>query len=125
MRRALAPDVRSAAVPRLSAAEGAICTTARESPCGGDQAGLFDRFALTAIDAEAGSVIAEHHLGAGFFSGALEMVGVLTPDRVLYRGTVSGLARLEPPAGAEHAWPVRPRTGSAGTTRSSGQENPP
>lgn len=88
-------DVRSAAVPRLSTGDDKLYTTARESP-GGDRTSPFDRFRYTAIDPETGAVVNSEPIGSGFFSDTLEMVGVITPDRVLYQGTVSGIIRVTP-----------------------------
>lgn len=117
-------DVRSAAVPRLSGAEGTICTTTRESSGGGDRAGLFDRFALTAIDAETGSARGDH-LGAGFFSTSWRWSASSHPTGCSTRAPSPASCASGPPPEAEHACPARPRTGSVGTPRSSGQENPP
>lgn len=77
-------DVRSAAVPRL-AGDGLLYTTERT------EAGAF-RF--VAIDPRTGAVVSEHPIGFGFFSDTLEMVGTITPDGVLYQGTVTGIVRV-------------------------------
>lgn len=98
-------DVRSAAVPRLSAADGKLYTMTRESPGEDGRTTPFDRFHYTAIDPATGHVLNRHPVGTGFFADTLEMVGVITPDGVLYQGTTSGLVRVEPRPAAEGAAP--------------------
>lgn len=95
-------DVRSAAVPRLSFGDGKLYTMTREPLGGGDDTTALDRFHYTVIDPKTGGVLAKHHVGTGFFSDTLEMVGVITPEGVLYQGTVSGLVRVEPPRPVDH-----------------------
>lgn len=88
-------DVRSAAVPRLSTASGTIDTVTRTPLLGGGNGtGVLDRYSYTAIDAANGNVRGQQRIGVGFPSDTLETTGTVTPDNVLYQGTVTGLFRI-------------------------------
>jgi hypothetical protein len=79
--------VRSATVPRLSLADRLLYTVLRTP---GDPEG----FAFAAVDPATGAVLATQPLGAGFAFDTLQQVGTITPDGVLYQGTVTGLVRV-------------------------------
>lgn len=90
-----ANQVRSAAVPRLSTANGTIYTVTRKPLWGnGNHTGVLDRYSYTTVDANTGTVGTEQPIGLGFPANTLETVGTITPDNVLYQGTVTGIYRM-------------------------------
>ncbi|MFE3543757.1 hypothetical protein ACFXK0_12345 [Nocardia sp. NPDC059177] len=86
----------SAAVPRLSVADGKIYTVTRHTVIATGSAGLTDSFRYTVIDAATGRIDTEQLIGATAVHNTLQMVGTITPDRTLYQGTMSGLFRITP-----------------------------
>ena len=82
--------VRSAAVPRLSTADGTITTLTRP----GDAA----RYAYAVIDADTGVLLTEQDLGPDV-ADPLQLAGTIGPDRVLWQGTVGAVERIAPAAG--------------------------
>jgi hypothetical protein len=87
--------VRSAAVPRLSVADGLIYTVQRTNRLApGGEAGQLDDYALTAIDAATGTVKASTPLGLGLPFDTLQLAGTIVPGKVLYQGTISGILRI-------------------------------
>ncbi|WP_432421135.1 hypothetical protein [Nocardia cyriacigeorgica] len=87
-------DTRSAAVPRLSVADGKIYTIARRATLPG--IGVADSYHYTVIDAATGRVDHEEFIGATPLHDTLQMVGTIAPDRTLYQGTMTGLFRIAP-----------------------------
>ncbi|WP_308283213.1 hypothetical protein [Pseudonocardia nigra] len=81
-------DVRSAAVPKLSLADGRIYTVSRTGP--------GDGFEHTVIDAETGEVQARRPLATGPAFDTLQMAGNLAPGQVIYQPTVTGVHRVTP-----------------------------
>ncbi|WP_020496120.1 hypothetical protein [Sciscionella marina] len=91
---------RSAAVPRLSTADGKLYTITRQKPAGGARGStLFDHYEAAVIDAKTGRASTAGRIGSGFFSDTLQMVGSIVPGRVQYQGTVNGVVAIRP-AGA-------------------------
>ncbi|MFF2556074.1 hypothetical protein ACFVUS_34040 [Nocardia sp. NPDC058058] len=109
--------VPSAAVPRLSVADGKIYTIARHSLLGSGSGGsgsssgslgsgsaglpsgsggVTDNYKYTVIDAATGKVDTEQTIGATTIHDTLQMVGTIAPGRVQYQGTLSGLFRITP-----------------------------
>ncbi|WP_245717229.1 hypothetical protein [Nocardia jejuensis] len=97
--------VPSAAVPRLSVADGKIYTVSRRGllgsgsssgSAGSGSGGITDTYEYTVIDAATGKVDAEHSMGASTIHDTLQMVGTIAPGRVQYQGTLSGLFRITP-----------------------------
>lgn len=103
--------VRSSAVPRLSLEDGLIHTISRDPllPGGGSSTGsggtgsgmdmvtgALDSYHYTAIDAATGEVRTRQQVGTSAAVDTLEMVGMITPDRVMYQGTITGLLRIAP-----------------------------
>lgn len=80
-------DVRSAAVPRLSTADGTITTITRPRGAAG--------FAYAVVDADTGELLAEQDLGASV-ADPLQLAGTIGPDQVLYQGTVGAVLRITP-----------------------------
>ncbi|MEV5653012.1 hypothetical protein AB0L57_32575 [Nocardia sp. NPDC052254] len=95
-----ASPVKSAAVPRLSLADGLIYTVARTNEIAGIGTGsagaLVDRYHLVALDADSGVEAAGHPIGATTVHDTLQMVGTIAPGRVQYQGTTTGLFRITP-----------------------------
>lgn len=105
-------DIRSSAVPRLSIADGLLYTVTRDplvpgavagsadlridEPMAAMATGVLDSYFYTAVDAETGEVRARQHIGSTAAVDTLEMVGMITPDRVMYQGTITGLLRIAP-----------------------------
>lgn len=86
----------SAAVPRLSVADGKIYTVTRHTVIPTGSAGLTDTFHYAVVDAATGRVETEQPIGATAIHNTLQMVGTIAPDRTLYQGTMSGLFRIAP-----------------------------
>lgn len=90
-------EERSAAVPRLSTADGKLYTITRRKPLGGARGStVFDRYDATALNARTGKGLAAHKIGSGFFSDTLQMVGTVVPGGVQYQGTVNGVVSVRP-----------------------------
>ena len=89
-------QVRSAAVPKLSTADGLIYTVERKSPSGKDNATLFDSYFFTVIDFETGNVLKEKVAGFGFLSDTLQMAGNFGPEGLFWQGTMTGVLRIAP-----------------------------
>ncbi|WP_038171171.1 hypothetical protein [Tomitella biformata] len=105
-------DIHSSAVPRLSLADGLLYTITRDAlfpnaiagsadlpiqePMLDMATGVLDSYSYTAIDAGTGEVRARQQIGASAVVDTLEMVGMITPDRVMYQGTITGLLRIAP-----------------------------
>jgi len=80
--------VRSAAVPKLSTADGTITTMTRSSS---DTAG--GRLSYAVIAADSGKILTQRSLGATV-ADPLQMAGTIAPGRVLYQGTVGSILRI-------------------------------
>jgi hypothetical protein len=83
--------VRSAAVPRLSTADGALYTVARIGP---DHTTPIDGYALTVLDPETGAVTASHPLPGTVVDDPLQTAPLITHDGRLLQGTVTGILRI-------------------------------
>ncbi|MGD3111976.1 hypothetical protein [Streptomyces sp. YGL11-2] len=88
--------IRSAAVPKLSVADGKIYTVERTGLLDPAKTGILDRYDFLAVDAETGRVASRHHLGTGFLFDTLQMAGNATPGSVWWQGTLSGVVRIAP-----------------------------
>ena len=89
--------VRSAAVPKLSTADGTITTLTRHNPLGDTaEASPVDTFSYAVVDPETGALLAEQIIGATTAMDPIQMAGTTGPGRVIYQGTVSGLLRITP-----------------------------
>ena len=75
-------DLRSAALPRLSIADGLIYTMAL------NMTGWYN---FVSIDARDGSVLSRAPLGTGFKFNTLQMTGLISPEGIFYQGTEHGL----------------------------------
>ncbi|NEW37580.1 hypothetical protein GV792_03125 [Nocardia cyriacigeorgica] len=89
-------DTKSAAVPRLSVADGKIYTIARRPTLPNNSSDIGDSYHYTVIDAATGNVDHRELIGATPLHDTLQMVGTISPDRTLYQGTMTGLFRIAP-----------------------------
>ncbi|WP_159840893.1 hypothetical protein [Nocardia sp. CY41] len=83
--------VRSAAVPRLSTADGALYTVAR---VGLDQTTPLDGYASTVIDPETGTVTASQPLPGTIIDDPLQTAPLITHSGRLLQGTITGILRV-------------------------------
>ncbi|KUL51216.1 hypothetical protein ADL22_06620 [Streptomyces sp. NRRL F-4489] len=88
--------IRSAAVPKLSLADGTLYTVERTGVLDPARTGILDRYDFLAVDAETGRVAGRRHLGTGFLFDTLQMAGNATPGGVWWQGTVTGVVRIAP-----------------------------
>lgn len=65
--------------------------TRHSLPGEGNRTGPFDRIDSTAIDPDMPD---SRPFGAGFLFDPLQMVGRITPERVLFQGTMTGIVRV-------------------------------
>ncbi|WP_153347337.1 hypothetical protein [Nocardia aurantia] len=86
--------VPSAAVPRLSTADGRIYTFTRHTS--GAAATPLDGYDYAVIDAATGALETEQPVGVGLPVDTLEMVGSIAPGGVQYQGTVTGYFSVRP-----------------------------
>jgi hypothetical protein len=87
-------QVRSAAVPRLDAADGTLYTVQRTDlldPTGTSDA---DTYSVVAIDAGDGWVLDSNPLGIGYESDTLQLSPTIVPGGVMYQGTITGIDRI-------------------------------
>lgn len=80
-------SVPSAAVPKLSTADGFVYTVERR---------VSDDYYFTVIDFDTGAVLKQSWLGSGFFADTLQMAGNIGIDNVYWQGTISGVVRIAP-----------------------------
>lgn len=88
--------LRSAAVPKLSTADGLIYTVERVRPSGGDGTTLFDQYVFTAVAPDTGVTLSSSRIGQGLFADTLQMAGNIGLARVFWQGTVGGVVRVAP-----------------------------
>ncbi|WP_246011441.1 hypothetical protein [Nocardia mexicana] len=86
--------VASAAVPRLSTADGNIYTVARQAALPEGHTTPVDPFDYTVIDAATGTTRAHQRIGATLATDTLQMVGSIARDGTQYQGTTTGLFRI-------------------------------
>lgn len=88
---------RSAAVPRLSLADGNIYTVTRHPALGtGSSTGATDTYKYAVVNAATGQIQTEQLIGATTANDTLQTVGTIAPGQVQYQGTLSGLYRITP-----------------------------
>ncbi|GAA5095505.1 hypothetical protein GCM10023319_54300 [Nocardia iowensis] len=83
--------VRSAAVPHLSTADGAVYTVTR---VGLDTTTPLDGYAFTVLDPDTGAVTARRPLPGTTVDDPLQMSPLITHGRQLLQGTVTGVLRV-------------------------------
>jgi hypothetical protein len=88
--------IRSSAVPRLSLGDGLLYAIERTSAPDSTATTPFDRYALAAIDPVTGKVESRRPIGATAAQDTLQMAPTISPNGVLYQGTISGIMRVAP-----------------------------
>ncbi|MFD3705972.1 hypothetical protein ACFWUP_22780 [Nocardia sp. NPDC058658] len=83
--------IRSAAVPRLSLADGGIHTLRRIGP---DLTSPLDGFEYVVLDPQTGVVRASTPLPGTVAEDPLQMAALITHGRALWQGTVTGIVRV-------------------------------
>ncbi|MFC8455229.1 hypothetical protein [Kitasatospora sp. NPDC057223] len=87
--------VRSAAVPRLSTADGLIHTVLRNPVIPGtNTTSAVDPYSYAEVDPATGAVGRTKYLGGGFIFDTLQMVGSIAPGGVVYQGSTTGVLRI-------------------------------
>lgn len=87
--------VRSAAVPKLSTADGKLHTVLRDPVIPGTTGtSLLDPYRYAEIDPSTGRVLRSKLLGIGALYDTLQMAGTVAPDGAYLQGTVTGILRI-------------------------------
>lgn len=88
-------ELRSAAVPRLSTADGKLRTVLRNPVIPGTSTtSLLDPYVYAEIDPATGRVTRSKQVGIGSLYDSLQMAGTIGPDGTYYQGTVTGVVRV-------------------------------
>ncbi|SEK35731.1 hypothetical protein [Streptacidiphilus jiangxiensis] len=87
-------DVESAALPRLSLADGLIHTLTAAGPMGTVGAQTFASYSYATIDPATGAQLSSSWIGLGLLYNPLQMTGTTAPDGTLYQGTETGVLRI-------------------------------
>ncbi|GLX16571.1 hypothetical protein [Streptomyces lavendulae] len=86
--------VKSAALPRLSLADGKIYTVSVTGPTGSAGLNTFAQYHHSVIDPATGAQLNSSFLGIGLVYNPLQMRGTAAPDGTLYQGTETGVVRI-------------------------------
>ncbi|MEU4657655.1 hypothetical protein AB0G32_27610 [Streptomyces sp. NPDC023723] len=87
--------LRSAAVPKLSTADGLLRTVLRDPLVPGTRGtSLLDPYRYAEIDPATGTVVRAARVGVGALYDTLQMAGTVTPDGAYLQGTVTGVLRV-------------------------------
>ncbi|MBA4862241.1 hypothetical protein H1V43_12755 [Streptomyces sp. PSKA54] len=87
--------LRSAAVPKLSLADGKLHTVLRDPLIPGTSGtSLLDPYRYAEIDPDTGKVTRSFQVGVGSLYDSLQMAGTAAPGGVYYQGTVTGVLRI-------------------------------
>lgn len=87
--------LRSAAVPKLSTADGFLHTVVRDPLVPGTKGtSLLDPFRYVQIDPANGQVARSGNVGVGALYDTLQMAGTITRDGAYLQGTVTGVLRI-------------------------------
>lgn len=87
--------LRSAAVPKLSTADGLLRTVLRDPLVPGTGGtSLLDPYRYAEIDPATGTVVRSARVGVGSLYDTLQMAGTITPDGAYLQGTVTGVLRI-------------------------------
>ncbi|MCC9308656.1 hypothetical protein LN042_16470 [Kitasatospora sp. RB6PN24] len=87
-------DVKSAALPRLSLADGKIYTLTVSGPTDSVGAQTFASYSYATIDPATGAQLSSSWIGLGLLYNPLQMTGTTGPDGTLYQGTETGVLRV-------------------------------
>ncbi|MFI9507629.1 hypothetical protein [Nocardia sp. NPDC052566] len=83
--------IRSAAVPRLSTADGFIYTTTRT---GADATTPLDGYAFTVVDPNSGTIAAKSSLPGTIVDDPLQTAPLITNSHRVFQGTITGIIRV-------------------------------
>ncbi|WP_440446446.1 hypothetical protein [Nocardia amamiensis] len=83
--------IRSAAVPRLSTADGGLYTIARVGP---DYPTPLDGYVFTVVDPDTGAVTSSYPLPGTITHDPLQTAPLITHDGRLLQGTITGILRV-------------------------------
>ncbi|GHB28812.1 hypothetical protein GCM10010392_66230 [Streptomyces clavifer] len=87
--------LRSAAVPKLSTADGLLHTVVRDSLIPGTKGtSLLDPYRYVQIDPDSGQITRSAKVGTGSLYDTLQMAGTVAPDGAYLQGTVTGVLRI-------------------------------
>ncbi|MFF5896866.1 hypothetical protein ACFY8O_13160 [Streptomyces argenteolus] len=87
--------LRSAAVPKLSTADGLLHTVVRDPLIPGTRGtSLLDPFRYVQIDPANGQITRSGKVGVGSLFDTLQMAGTITEDGAFLQGTVTGVLRI-------------------------------
>ncbi|RSS78495.1 hypothetical protein [Streptomyces sp. WAC06614] len=86
--------VKSAALPRLSLADGKIYTVSVTGPTGSAGLNTFAQYHHAVVDPATGAQLSSSFLGIGLVYNPLQMRGTAAPDGTLYQGTETGVVRI-------------------------------
>ncbi|KAA6215772.1 hypothetical protein [Streptomyces filamentosus] len=86
--------VKSAALPRLSLADGKIYTVSVTGPTGSAGLNTFAQYHHSVIDPGTGAQLTSSFLGIGLVYNPLQMRGTAAADGTLYQGTETGVVRI-------------------------------
>lgn len=84
-------SVRSAAVPRISTADGFVYTVTR---VGADTTTPLDGYAFTVLDPETGAVVSSSPLPGTIIGDPLQTAPLITSGRKVMQGTITGILRI-------------------------------
>ncbi|MDD9380934.1 hypothetical protein M8Z33_30650 [Streptomyces sp. ZAF1911] len=87
-------SVKSAALPRLSVADGKIYTVSVTGPTGSAGLNTFASYHHAVLDPATGAQLTSSFLGIGLVYNPLQMTGTTGPDGTLYQGTETGVVRI-------------------------------
>ncbi len=87
-------DVKSAALPRLSRADGKIYTVTVSGPTGLVGGDTFAAYHYAVLDPATGQLLSSTTLGLGLIWNPLQMTGTTGPDGTLYQGTETGVVEV-------------------------------
>ncbi|MFI1654869.1 hypothetical protein ACH4ZU_08050 [Streptomyces sp. NPDC020472] len=85
--------VKSAALPRLSPADGKIYTVSVTGPTGSAGLNTFAQYHHAVVDPATGNRLSSSYLGIGLVYNPLQMRGAAL-DGTLYQGTETGVVRI-------------------------------
>ncbi|MFG2589852.1 hypothetical protein [Streptomyces sp. NPDC048438] len=87
--------LRSAAVPKLSTADGMLHTVVRDPLIPGTEGtSLLDPYRYVQIDPGSGRITRSTNVGVGSLYDTLQMAGTIAPDGAYLQGTVTGVLRI-------------------------------
>ncbi|MFE0458988.1 hypothetical protein ACFW1A_06955 [Kitasatospora sp. NPDC058965] len=86
--------VKSAALPRLSLADGLIHTLTVSGPTGAAGVQTFASYSYATLDPATGAQRSSSWIGLGLLYNPLQMTGTTAPDGTLYQGTETGVLRI-------------------------------